>query len=163
MYSINFSAPFQKKTRKPSSVSLVSADLWCVCAVKTSVFLENLVSDLNAGGADTKRCSFSLCQLIETNPVLTPSSGISANLLLMTGRGGGVDGEERRWGAGVSLEQHLVCEVLQPIPFSYSVSAPHDWEDVSINPTIWWYAAHIRLRSHCHLACSTLGGVRGSW
>lgn len=116
----------------------------CLCC-ELSVFLENLVYDLEAGRADTKQCSFSLCQLIETNPVLTPSSGISTNLLLMTGRGGWVDREEWGWGRGFRWSNILFLKSdhvappphLQTIPLSFSISPPsHDREDIFINSPI---------------------------
>lgn len=44
----------------------------CLCCER-SVFLGDPVQDLDAAVAVAKRCSISLCQLIETNPVLTPS------------------------------------------------------------------------------------------
>lgn len=56
--------------------SSVSAGVWrvaCPCC-EASVFLGNPAPrPLGGGGSDTKRRSFPLCQLIETNPVLTPS------------------------------------------------------------------------------------------
>lgn len=36
---LTFQPHSKKSQEKPSSVSLVSADLWCVCAVKTLCFL----------------------------------------------------------------------------------------------------------------------------
>ena len=52
---------------------------------------QGLEYDLGAAGDDIKQRSFSLPQLIKTNPALTPCCWISANLSLMTDRGGGVD------------------------------------------------------------------------
>lgn len=67
--------------------------------------------ELEAAVVETMQCSFSLPDLIKTNPALTPSWGISANLLLITDHGGGIvfvyvrsDGGE---GVGKFLEQHL--------------------------------------------------------
>lgn len=143
----------------------------CPCC-ETSVFLGNPARDLDAAVADTKRCSFSLCQLIETNPVLTPSWGISANLWLMTDCAGAVDREEWRWGLGwgwrFRLSNILFLKsdhLTPPSPYPTFISLPpppHDWEDICIKSPIWLYAVHIRLRSRslCS-ACSTLGGGGG--
>lgn len=78
------------------------------------------------------------------------------------GRIAGSDGGGRGflWSNILFLKSdHVTPPLLQPIPLLLSVSPPsQDFEEISINSPIWLYVAPIRLRTHCHLACSTLGG-----
>lgn len=81
--------------------------------------------------ADTKQCSFSLPQLIKTNPALTPCCfprWITVNLLLMTDCGGWVQWACKRWWWWKrkmgSFEQHLVFEVLTLWPLLHTILLP---------------------------------------
>lgn len=164
----------------------------CIYMLNMSTFLRH---DWDATGAVTisKRCSFSLLQLIKPKPELTPSwlssCRIISNLILMTDCGGGVDcvcvRKSWRWwrGRGWGCQSNILflksmtltpsSSSFPPYPLLSHSSSPHITESASADKRRHFYKVTHSIMQHtsCQAQkrrgfthfCLAYSTLRASW